>query len=79
MTQQGKSLIPFIKEGTEIQDVVDIDTELAAYPGEWRYKINFAYTINGTDPSDMRFALKYKTIYEDDIQWFVDNKLNKAA
>ena len=64
------------KEGTEIQDAVDIDTELAVYPGEWLYKISFAYTTNGNDPSDMEFALRYKTIFEDDIQWLVDNKLN---
>ena len=62
----GKVAYSFYKEGAEIQDTVDIDTELAVYPGEWRYNINFAYTTNGTDPSDMRFALKYKTIYEDD-------------
>lgn len=74
----GKVAYSFYKEGADIQDAVDIDTELAVYPGEWRYKINFAYTTNGTDPSDMRFALKYKTIYEDDIQWLVDNKLNKG-
>ena len=74
----GKVAYSFYKEGAEIQDTVDIDTELAVYPGEWQYKINFAYTTNGTDPSDMRFALKYKTIYEDDIQWLVDNKLNKV-
>ncbi len=74
----GKVAYSLYKEGTEIQDAVDIDTELAVYPGEWRYKISFAYTTNGTDPSDMRIALKYKTIYEDDIQWLVDNKLNKV-
>ena len=74
----GKVAYSFYKEGAEIQDTVDTDTELAVYPGEWQYKINFAYTTNGTDPSDMRFALKYKTIYEDDIQWLVDNKLNKG-
>ncbi len=74
----GKVAYSFYKEGAEIQDTVNIDTELAVYPGEWQYKINFAYTTNGTDPSDMRFALKYKTIYEDDIQWLVDNKLNKG-
>lgn len=74
----GKAAYSFYKEGAEIQDAVDIDTELAVYPGEWRYKINFAYTTNGSAPSDMRIALKYKTIYEDDIQWLVDNKLNKV-
>ena len=74
----GKAAYSFYKEGTEIENTVDIDTELAVYPGEWRYKINFAYTTNGTDPSDMKFALKYKTIFEDDIQWLVDNKLNKT-
>ncbi|MDE6389557.1 MAG: hypothetical protein K2L82_17405, partial [Lachnospiraceae bacterium] len=74
----GKVAYSFYKEGAEIQDAVDIDTELAVYPGEWRYIISFAYITNGTDPSDMRFALKYKTIYEDDIQWLVDNKLNKG-
>ncbi len=74
----GKVAYSLYKEGTEIQDTVDIDTELAVYPGEWRYKISFAYTTNGTDPSDMRIALKYKSIYEDDIQWLVDNKLNKV-
>ncbi len=74
----GKVAYSFYKEGAEIQDTVNIDTELAVYPGEWQYKINFAYTTNGTDPSDMRFALKYKTIYEDDIQWLVDNKLNRG-
>ena len=74
----GKVAYSFYKKGKEIQDAVDIDTELAVYPGEWRYKINFAYTTNGTDTSDMRIALKYKTIYEDDIQWLVDNKLNKV-
>ncbi len=74
----GKVAYSFYKEGAEIQDTVDTDTELAVYPGEWQYKINFAYTTNGTDPSDMRFALKYKTIYEDDIQWLVDNKLNRG-
>ncbi len=26
----------------------------------------------------MKMALKYKTIYEDDIQWLIDNKLNKV-
>ncbi len=74
----GKVAYSLYKEGREIQDAVDIDTELAIYPGEWRYKISFAYTTNGTNPSDMRIALKYKTIYEDDIQWLVDNKLNKV-
>ncbi|MDE5696773.1 MAG: M56 family metallopeptidase, partial [Lachnospiraceae bacterium] len=73
----GKVAYSFYKEGTEIQDAVDIDTELAVYPGEWRYRISFAYTTNGTDLSDMRIALKYETIYEDDVQWLVDNKLNK--
>lgn len=74
----GKVAYSFYKEGKEIQNAVDIDTELAVYPGEWRYKISFAYTTNGTEPSDMKMALKYKTIYEDDIQWLVDNKLNKV-
>ena len=74
----GKAAYSFYREGTEIEDAVDIDTELAVYPGEWRYKINFAYTTNGTDASDMRIALRYKTIFEDDIQWLVDNKLNKV-
>lgn len=74
----GKAAYSFYKEGTEIEDAVDIDTELAVYPGEWRYKIAFAYTTNGIEPSDMKFALKYKTIFEDDIQWLVDNKLNKV-
>lgn len=74
----GKAAYSFYKEGTEIEDAVDIETELAVYPGEWRYKINFAYTTNGTDASDMRIALRYKTIFEDDIQWLVDNKLNKV-
>lgn len=74
----GKVAYSLHKEGKEIEDDVDIDTELTVYPGEWRYKINFAYTTNGIDQSDMRFALKYKTIYEDDIQWLVDNKLNNC-
>lgn len=74
----GKVAYSFYREGTEIEDAVDIDTELAVYPGEWRYKINFAYTTNGTDVSDMRISLRYKTIFEDDIQWLVDNKLNKV-
>ena len=74
----GKVAYSLYKEGPEIQDAVDIDTELSVYPGEWRYKINFAYTTNGIDLSDMRMALKYNTIYEDDIQWLVDNKLNKV-
>lgn len=74
----GKVAYSFYKEGTGIEDAVGIDTELAVYPGEWRYKISFAYTTNGTDPSDIGFALKYKTIYEDDIQWLIDNKLNKV-
>ena len=64
--------------GTGIGDAVDIDTELAVYPGEWRYKISFAYTTNGIEPSDIGFALRYKTIFEDDIQWLVNNKLNKV-
>ena len=75
---KGKIAYSFYKEGAEIQNAVDIDTELAVYPGEWRYKISFAYTTNGTNPSDMKIALKYKTIYKDDIQWLVDNKLNKV-
>ena len=73
----GKVAYSFYEEGKEIENTVDIDTELAVYPGEWRYKIAFAYTTNGTDPSNMEFALKYRTIYDDDIQWLVDNKLNK--
>ena len=71
----GKVAYSFYKEGIEIQNAVDIDTELAVYPGEWRYKISFAYTTNGTDPSEMKIALRYKTIFDDDIQWLVDNKL----
>lgn len=74
----GKVAYSFYEEGEEIQNAVAIDTELAVYPGEWRYKINFAYTTNGTDPSDMRIALKYRTLYEDDMQWLMDNKLNKS-
>ena len=72
----GNVAYSFYKKGTEIQDPVDIHTELAVYPGEWQYRISFAYTTNGIDPSDMRLALKYKTIFEDDIQWLIDNKLN---
>ena len=74
----GKVAYSFYKEGAEIENAVDIDTELAVYPGEWRYRITFAYTTNGIDPSDMEIALRYKTIFEDDIQWLVDNKLNKV-
>ena len=66
------------KEGKEIENDVDIDTEIDVYPGEWRYKISFAYTTNGIEPSDIGFALRYKTIFEDDIQWLVNNKLNKV-
>lgn len=72
----GKVAYSFYKKGADIENAVDIDTELNVYPGEWRYKISFAYTTNGIDPSNMEFALKYKTIFEDDIQWLVDNKLN---
>ena len=74
----GNVAYSFYKEGTGIEDAVDIDTELAVYPGEWRYKISFAYATNGNEPSDMEFALRYKTIFEDDIQWLIDNKLNKV-
>lgn len=35
----GKVAYSFCKEGTGIEDAVDIDTELTVYPGEWRYKI----------------------------------------
>ncbi len=74
----GKVAYSFYEEGKEIQNDVDIDTEIDVYPGEWQYKISFAYTTNGIDPSDMEIALRYKTIFEDDIQWLVDNKLNKV-
>ena len=74
----GNVAYSFYKEGADIQNAVDIDTDLAVYPGEWRYRINFAYTTNGIDPSDMEIALRYETIFEDDIQWLVDNKLNKV-
>ncbi|MBD5140740.1 MAG: M56 family metallopeptidase, partial [Ruminococcus sp.] len=74
----GDVAYSFYKEGTEIQNAVDIDTELAVYPGEWRYRISFAYTTNGIDTSDMKFALRYKTIFDDDIQWLLDNKLNNV-
>ncbi len=73
----GKVAYSFYKEGKDIQDEVDINTEIDVYPGEWQYKISFAYTTNGRDTSDMEFSLRYKTIFEDDIQWLVDNKLNK--
>lgn len=72
----GKVAYSFYKKGTDIEKEVDIDTELAVYPGEWQYKISFAYTTNGIDPSDMEIALRYKTLFEDDIQWLIDNKLN---
>ena len=72
----GKAAYSFYEKGTDIENEVDIDTELDVYPGEWRYKISFAYTTNGIDPSDMEIALRYKTIFEDDVQWLVDNKLN---
>ena len=74
----GNVAYSFYKEGADIQNAVDIDTDLAVYPGEWRYRINFAYTTNGIDPSDMEIALRYETIFEDDIQWLVDNKLNNV-
>lgn len=74
----GKVAYSFYEEGKEIQNDVDIDTEIDVYPGEWQYKISFAYTTNGIDPSDMEISLRYKTIFEDDIQWLVDNKLNKV-
>lgn len=73
----GKVAYSFYKKGVDIQNAVDIDTELVVYPGEWQYKISFAYTTNGIDPSNMEIALRYKTLFEDDIQWLVDNKLNK--
>lgn len=72
----GKAAYSFYEKGADIENEVDIDTELDVYPGEWRYKISFAYTTNGIDPSDMEIALRYKTIFEDDIQWLVENKLN---
>ena len=72
----GKVAYSFYKKGADIENAVDIDTELDVYPGEWQYKISFAYTTNGIDPSDMEIAVRYKTIFEDDIQWLVDNKLN---
>ncbi|MDE5866695.1 MAG: hypothetical protein K2H31_08875, partial [Lachnospiraceae bacterium] len=74
----GKVAYSFYKEGKDIENAVDIDTEIDVYPGKWRYRISFAYTTNGIDTSDMEFALRYKTIFEDDIQWLVDNKLNKV-
>ncbi|MDE6714242.1 MAG: M56 family metallopeptidase [Lachnospiraceae bacterium] len=72
----GKVAYSFYREGTDIENAVDIDTELDVYPGEWQYNISFAYTTNGIDPSDMEISLRYKTMFEDDIQWLVDNKLN---
>lgn len=73
----GKVAYSFYKKGIDIQNAVDIDTELVVYPGEWQYKISFAYTTNGINTSNMEIALRYKTLFEDDIQWLVDNKLNK--
>lgn len=73
----GNVAYSFYREGTDIQNAVDIDASLAVYPGEWRYIISFTYTTDGVNPSDMEFALRYQTIYEDDIQWLIDNKLNK--
>lgn len=73
----GNVAYSFYKEGKEIENEVDIDTEIDVYPGEWQYKISFAYTTNGIDTSDMAFSLRYQTIFEDDIKWLVDNKLNK--
>ena len=72
----GKIAYSFYKEGKDIENAVDIDTEIDVYPGKWRYRISFAYTTNGSDTSDMEFSLRYKTIFEDDIQWLIDNKLN---
>ena len=73
----GNVVYSFYKEGKEIENEVDINTEIDVYPGEWQYKISFAYTTNGIDTSDMEFSLRYETIFEDDIQWLIDNKLNK--
>lgn len=75
----GKTAYSFYREGSEIERAVDINTELAVYPGEWQYKLSFAYTTNGIDPSDMKVSLQYQNIYQDDIQWLIDNKLNAAA
>lgn len=72
----GKTAYSFYKEGADIENEFDIDTELHVYPGEWQYKISFAYTTNGIDTSDMEIAVRYKRIFEDDIQWLVDHKLN---
>ncbi|MCM1268353.1 MAG: M56 family metallopeptidase [Bacteroidales bacterium] len=72
----GDVAYSFYKEGKDIENAVDIDTTLDVYPGEWRYRISFAYTTNGVDTSDMAFSLRYQTIYEDDIQWLIDHKLN---
>ena len=73
----GNVAYSFYKEEKEIENEVNINTEIDVYPGEWQYKISFAYTTNGRDTSDMEFSLRYETIFEDDIQWLVDNKLNK--
>ncbi|MCM1047134.1 MAG: M56 family metallopeptidase [Clostridiales bacterium] len=73
----GDVAYSFYKEGKDIENAVDINTTLDVYPGQWRYRISFAYTTNGVDTSDMEFSLKYQTIYEDDIKWLIDNKLNR--
>ncbi|MCM1263477.1 MAG: M56 family metallopeptidase [Butyrivibrio sp.] len=73
----GDVAYSFYREGKDIENAVDINTTLDVYPGQWRYRISFAYTTNGVDTSDMKFSLKYQTIYEDDIQWLIDNKLNR--
>ncbi len=74
---EGKVAYSFYKEKEDIENEVDIDTELAVYPGEWQYKISFAYVTDGIEPSDMEIALRYQTIYEDDMQWLIDNKLHR--
>lgn len=75
----GKRVYSFYKGGKEIQDSTEITAEIPLYAGEWEYSVSFAYITDGIKTSNIVVAAKFRDLYSEDIDWLIDNKLNKLT
>lgn len=79
ISPEGDVVYSFLKQRKEIENATDSIVEVPIYPGEWNYKVSFTYQSDGINASNLKITAKYKEIYEDDIRWLKNFKLNNSA
>lgn len=76
ISPEGDCAYHFEKLGDEIMQDVSVQEQIAVTPGEWTFKISFAYVCDD-EPSHFKVCAAYESPSEEDIRWLQEARLKE--